>query len=345
MILFGGSVATVQAADNAKPGDLLFPLDQALEKIQLSWSAKESKETLMVNMAAERAREINRIIVQAQAKKHSDNPVARDKNIKTALNLVAEIKDRLGSARSTTTEQTINNIVKKIENELNTFEGPLKWQAKFKGDRGAKFEIEAEEEDDGQIKVNFQSRGFKFFTDSATSTATATATSTVGFGQRKIKICHHTGQSEWHDLKIAESAWAAHLAHGDQLGECPEPGEDWRGLSVAKAKIGAVSTVLTYKFNNQKTRLILQSTSIADIVQAIVARTGLKEAAVWAVLKIERDVADDDDDDKRLSTSTPVSIDPLRFNDEFKSGSSGDNDDDKDRDDNDRARGRGAKDD
>lgn len=231
MLVLGGSVATVQAADSAKPGDWLFPLDQAVEKVQLSFSSEGRKEELKVKIAAERTEELQKIIVEAKTNKSDQDSAVRDEKIKTSLNLVAEIRDELSVSANSRTEVQMDNIVKLIEEELSTFEGPVKWQAKFKGQGGLKFKVEAEEEEDGEIKVSFESKGFRFFTGTSTSTGTSsgtsTATSTPGRSDNeKIRVCHVASSRNKHELKISRSALAAHLAHGDSIGDCPDDDDE-----------------------------------------------------------------------------------------------------------------------
>lgn len=54
LILVGGSFATVAAADNAKPGDILFLVDLVVEKVQIVFSNGEKKNTLKIKFAEER---------------------------------------------------------------------------------------------------------------------------------------------------------------------------------------------------------------------------------------------------------------------------------------------------
>lgn len=223
-ILVSGSAATVQAADAAKPGDWLFSVDQAVEKVQLALSSGPKKAELKVRLAAERSAELEQIIAEVKIKGESKKS---DDNIKASLNLVADINSDPDTGQSTATAEKMQKILQAIENQLGALDNPVKLQVKFKGDKDVKFEIEAEEEDDGEIKVRFNSKGIKFFTGQSTSTNTSTATSTPGRSDNeKIKVCHVVSSSNRHDLKISRSALSAHLAHGDTIGECPEDDDE-----------------------------------------------------------------------------------------------------------------------
>lgn len=62
VILGGGGV--VSASNNSVPGDLLFPIDLALEKIQVKLSSNDKKEELKFRFAEERMSEIKEVSSQ-----------------------------------------------------------------------------------------------------------------------------------------------------------------------------------------------------------------------------------------------------------------------------------------
>jgi hypothetical protein len=47
------------------------------------------------------------------------------------------------------------------------------------------------------------------------STGTATGTTTDKHGDKKMWICHKTGNGKWVKIQISKKAWPAHQAHGD----------------------------------------------------------------------------------------------------------------------------------
>jgi len=64
-VLFGGSVATAYASDNAKPGDLLFSIDRAIEEIQLKLASSQQRTELKLSMVQERLDEIQEILAES----------------------------------------------------------------------------------------------------------------------------------------------------------------------------------------------------------------------------------------------------------------------------------------
>jgi predicted DsbA family dithiol-disulfide isomerase len=62
VLVFSGSVMTVQAADNAKPGDALYTIDRAVEDFRISIASKEKKDVLKLEFAEERVLEMQTVI-------------------------------------------------------------------------------------------------------------------------------------------------------------------------------------------------------------------------------------------------------------------------------------------
>lgn len=75
-------------------------------------------------------------------------------------------------------------------------------------------ENEAENETDTEVNVNVNVP----VTVTATGGEGSGAAADVDDGGEKVTLCHE-GQT----IEVAPAAVAAHLAHGDTLGPCPEP--------------------------------------------------------------------------------------------------------------------------
>lgn len=67
-LIFGMSMTTASAANNAKPGDFLFPLDRAIEDAQLSMTSNDKKDDLKVKFALERVEEVKEILGEISTK-------------------------------------------------------------------------------------------------------------------------------------------------------------------------------------------------------------------------------------------------------------------------------------
>ncbi len=66
LIILGGSVATVQAADKARPGDWLFPVDRVIENVNIRLATKEKKDELKIKYAQERIVEVESLIEETE---------------------------------------------------------------------------------------------------------------------------------------------------------------------------------------------------------------------------------------------------------------------------------------
>lgn len=67
-LIFGMTTGTAFAANSARPGDFLFPLDRAMEKAQLSIASQEKKDILKVKFALERVGETKEIVNEIKTK-------------------------------------------------------------------------------------------------------------------------------------------------------------------------------------------------------------------------------------------------------------------------------------
>ncbi len=66
VLLLGGSTVTVLASNEAKPGDLLYPIDIAVEKIQVAVASENKKPLLKVEHAKERFEEVAQLVLLDQ---------------------------------------------------------------------------------------------------------------------------------------------------------------------------------------------------------------------------------------------------------------------------------------
>lgn len=80
LILVSGSITTARVADAAKPGDFFFPIDIAVEKIQLIFSVGTGKDNLRIRFAEERLDEaklvLNIFLEEAEAFEDTTNGTA-----------------------------------------------------------------------------------------------------------------------------------------------------------------------------------------------------------------------------------------------------------------------------
>ena len=63
-VVFGGGIWTVQASDQARPGDTLYPVDRAVENVRLALSSGVKKDNLKIQFAEERVTEVRSLVNQ-----------------------------------------------------------------------------------------------------------------------------------------------------------------------------------------------------------------------------------------------------------------------------------------
>ncbi len=62
LLILAGVGGTVAVSDNATPGNVLFPVDQAVEKVQLVLASEDKKVELKAKFANERLDEVNELL-------------------------------------------------------------------------------------------------------------------------------------------------------------------------------------------------------------------------------------------------------------------------------------------
>ena len=223
LALIGTSAAVVGASNDAGPGDVLYPIDLAIEKVRIVFAKKEIKDNLRLKFAEERLGEARRALA---FKGINNNPNLDSANITTTtqdgmLNLknierhnftldntidrlekTKELLEEKGNAIAT---QKINDMIEKLTELAEEHVANLdEFEIKIQENNGNKAEIQAFRQ---KIKVKFEHH-FK------------------GKGVEKVTICHIPQEdcdedcNASHTITIAEPALQAHLDHGDYLGEC-----------------------------------------------------------------------------------------------------------------------------
>ncbi len=91
-LLFGGGALTVKAADAAVPGDVLYPVDLAVEDLQLALaSTPEQQAQLHLAFAQERAAEIQQLIQEGRADQVEEAVQNLEGHLAVATQLAAQM--------------------------------------------------------------------------------------------------------------------------------------------------------------------------------------------------------------------------------------------------------------
>ncbi len=259
MALGVGGTATV--ADNARPGDTLFTLDQAVEKVRLSFTRKEEKNELRLRFSEERLEEVKEIeeegeVVDSSTKKSLS--VEQEKKVNTGIELALNLLTELDEASEVEDER-----LEKLAAELSSYleklpedarvqvsddrlrikfdQGPEKIEVKEQGENKTKIEIRTEE---GRIKIQ------------------------VKDGQIEIK--ERVDEEEENEVEV-------------------------------EAEIFSDKTIVEVEIGDQKTTFVTSANTEESIIAAVVAKfPSLTSVQVKSVLKIEteEDMEENEDDEE-----------------------------------------------
>lgn len=277
-----GVGGTVTVADNARPGDALFGVDQAVEKLRINIARKENKNELRIKFAEERVKELK----EFDSDDGDDSDALEDDADSSSENkkeLTGEQRERISTGINdalnllTTLEenQTIDLArLEALKTALNSFLLSLPEDAKIEinGERlKIKFEIEAEDESDDSDKSS----------------------------ERKIKIEEMTTEGRIR-LEIKDGSLEIKTKLNDDDDDSSDDGKN--GLDEIEAKILSDKTIIKVEIGDEETTFVTSANTREAIIAAIVANfPSLTSAQVDAVLKIEtendaEDVDEDSDD-------------------------------------------------
>lgn len=148
-----GVGGTVTVADNARPGDTLFEIDQAVEKLRLNIARKENKNELRIKFAEERVREIEDLAQdddEVTSSPSAEEQINVKAGIEAALNLLARLEEQQGE----------NSRLDDIIGRLNAFITDLPSDVRIKiSDNELK--IKFENDDSGEVEIKEKSKNGK----------------------------------------------------------------------------------------------------------------------------------------------------------------------------------------
>ena len=309
VVLALGVGGGVQVADNARPGDTLFGVDQAVENLQLKLAGDEKEARLRVKFAKERVAEIEGLVdededagateesseVEGAAGVKEEEEVSQEKQaeieigVEAALNLLSGLKEREGE------DPEITGIVE----QLNSYIAELPAGASVEVE-GNKLRIEFEDEKTGEeVKIKFDEKNDSMKTEIRTEEGRIKIEIKNGMLEIKSKV---KDDSDGDDKSFSKS-----------------------GLEEAEAKIFGDKTIVEVEVNDEKTTFTTSANTREAIIAAIIAKLpGLTSGKVEAVLKVEIEGADEDEDSDEEGDNDKD--DDLEDEDEDNSGSGKDSD-------------------
>lgn len=179
LLIFGSSVATVSAADNAKPGDLLYSIDRALESVQLALaSSNQQKTQLKLGMVQERLEEIQAILAEnetddiedVEENTQNNNNNAGETNFSIdeeqidqafdiALSSIATIKQEFEDQGNTDAVSAIDKVIAGFDTDFDSL--PSKFKFSIKQNRN-KYQLTLEiQTSEGRERLKIKTNGDK----------------------------------------------------------------------------------------------------------------------------------------------------------------------------------------
>lgn len=157
--LIASSTVMVSASNSAKPGDVLFPVDTAIEKIQVILASKQKKDELKIKFAEERLEEVKTSLATSSegiVKKINHKKIKNDElALETALKHLEIVKTQLIAKENINAATTVDAIISKLTEiaqnhvtDLDDLETKIK-----NGDHQLKVEIKTSGE---KIKMRFK---------------------------------------------------------------------------------------------------------------------------------------------------------------------------------------------
>ena len=210
--IIGVSTAVAGASNDAGPGDLLYPIDIALERVQLALSREENKDNLRLKFAEERLKEAQRaltfqgsntsasITISTSTENNFQRIRKADRALPVALEKLEKTKEFLEQKGNEQAAERVNEIIEKLtglaQNHVSDLD-ELEMTINYNNER--KEEVRAFRE---KIKVKFKLN--------------------YSNNKEKVVICHipPDNPDNAHTIEVAKPAELAHLAHGDYSGQC-----------------------------------------------------------------------------------------------------------------------------
>jgi len=280
LALLGGSTITAFAANDTKPGDTLFPVDLAIEKMQIIIAPETKKAELRIKFAKERFEEAKIILATLKenyvtppstnsststtatstettnqtentasstetAENDDKSNIEHEKeaayNFGTSIGLLEQIKASLENNGDESSVLAVENILEELSKLTESNEVTLdKFKTEIKkGGEKVKVEINVST-DTNNFKLKFEQENDNKKTEINVSEKKSEKRSVhdnkskehennnkdekkKSISTNKIKVCHNTsGREKGRTIQVSESSLAAHINHGDTVGECDE---------------------------------------------------------------------------------------------------------------------------
>lgn len=296
-VLVLGVSGTVAASDGARPGDLLFGVDRAVEDIRINFAGGDKKDDLRIAFAEERVLELKNIIDKEESEDNDDDQSVRVAGgIETATAFLELVSAQIASSTDKDKMARIEAIIAELNAELG----------------GLSEDIKIDLRENNQLRVRFENGDSDEDGD--------------GDDDSRVEIKTDDGKLKI-EIKDGELRIKSNLFDN---GDDDDSSTDGQNGLEAEADVFTDGTVIKVEINDNKTVFTTTSNTREAVIEDILAKfPSLSRAQVEAVLSFEIENRAQRADDSNSTSSIDDNDD-----DDDNSGSDDDDDDDDSDDDN-----------
>jgi hypothetical protein len=315
MLALGGT-ATVQAADQALPGDILYSLDRTIENVQLKFSNQGKKDELKIKFSQERVDEVGSVISKLKkSDANLDNSSTStttttasfssksDLQLQTALgeavNFIDQVKLDLEASGNTEAVLELNQLLDRLGENLQTLSPHTKFEIKMEDNNDAlQFEIKSKEQGEQKVELKLRSseetgdrlrikNSEQEFEIEFKNSSTSSVTSTSDNSRDLIEVENNPISISSTSLRVLDSE-----SSDDTSGSAGESSGGQDNVQVfierIEAEAGQDSTKVRVKYQGQDDQYFnLNTTSRAEVISQLAIKYGLSEIKIESLLKFE----------------------------------------------------------
>ncbi len=361
IVLMLGVGGTAVASESARPGDLLFPIDQAIEDVRLALATSDEAEArLKITFAEERLAELRSLLEEDNSSNSSDDYNANEVIItqfeaeadvfSDTTIIKVEINDRKTTFETTadTREEVIAEIVARFSVDRATVDRVLDFEIEDRASRVKDLSTSVSSDDDrvrtsvtlfeeltGSLSDDDQSRFVEELLRSFNSSSARVEVQHDNDGDSRIEI--RDGETR---IRIEEKDGEVEVRvredDDSRSSEDDDSSDDSRSSSgsflEAEADVFSDTTIIKVEINDRKTTFETTADTREEVIAEIVARFSVDRATVDRVLDFEIEdrasrTKDSDDDSDNLSSNSNNGSDD---DSDSSSDDSGDSPDDSD---------------
>lgn len=373
LIVLLGAGGTVAASDSARPGDLLFPLDRAVEDARLALASEDDKLDLRIRFADERLREFESVADDALDDDLSGRTLTEaEADIFTNETIVkVEAGDRKAvfSTDADTREEIIDAIAARFGFAKADIDAVLDVETE---DRASRADDGAQVSDDDRRRIGETIDILSgFIADLGSSEGSEEARAALLLiedrltsrssslpSDLRVRLRGDEGRFEIRgedgrvrveikdgEVRVKTDDDDHDKGFGNDDRDDDDRGDDSSALSI-EADIFDDTTIVKVELNDRTTVFETDADSRSEVIDAVEARfPGLSESEIDAALRLEtedRASRADDRDDSSDDDSSGKNDDDDEDDDKSGSGSGHDSDDDDDDRDDDDSSGHGS---